>query len=69
MASTQDPESETLDRIAVRPLVKRLQYAAAAGAIHTLMAAAAVKSYFSKPTESSPDLVKTYPVRPTLPVR
>jgi hypothetical protein len=69
MASTQDPASETLDRIAVRPLVKRLQYAAAAGALQALVSAAAVKSYFSKPTESSPDLIKTYPVRPTLPVR
>lgn len=52
----------------MRPLVKRLQYAAAAGALQTLVSVAGVKSYFSKPTESAPDLTKTYPVRPSLPI-
>ncbi|KAH8905734.1 alpha/beta-hydrolase [Coniochaeta sp. PMI_546] len=72
MASTQGA-AQTRDRIPVEPLHKKIAFAAAAAALQGLIVTPAslvrdAKAYISPPA-TAPDLIKTYPVRPRLPIR
>ncbi|OIW23835.1 alpha/beta-hydrolase [Coniochaeta ligniaria NRRL 30616] len=64
---------DTRDKIPVAPLHKKIAFAAATAALQGLLITPAMlirdaKAYISPPA-TAPDLVKTYPVRPRLPVR
>jgi hypothetical protein len=64
---------QTRDKIPVLPIHKKVAFAAAAAALQGLLSGPAAlvrntKAYISPPP-TAPDLTKTYPVRPSLPVR
>lgn len=72
MANTQ-AAVQTRDKIPTAPLYKKVAFAAAAAAVQGLLVTPAAlirdaKAYISPPA-TAPDLVKTYPARPRLPVR
>jgi hypothetical protein len=70
--ANKEGAAQSRDKIPVEPIHKKLALAAAAAAFQGLVTAAVLvrdaKAYFS-PAPTAPDLVKTYPVRPRLPVR
>ena len=66
-------DTQTRDKIPVEPFHKKIAYAAAVSALQALVVAPAsfirdVKAKISQPS-TAPDLIKTYPVRPSLHVR
>lgn len=72
MSDTQETP-QTRDKIPVMPLHKKITYAATAAGLQGLFEAPKAlirdtKAYISPPA-TAPDQVKTYPVRPRLPVR
>jgi hypothetical protein len=73
MANLQ-ANAQSWDTIPVQPFHKKIGYGAMAAAVKALLVAPEsisrnIKAYFITPPPTAPDIVKTYPVRPRLPVR